>query len=59
MKTFFERPTAEQETIRAAYEWEIAAIEQDSTDPNPYIAVLQSWGLWEALNEAVEAAYAH
>lgn len=59
MKTFFERTPAEQEIIVKAYEFEIAAIEADSTERNPYIGDIKAMGLWEAFNEAVEMAYSH
>ena len=57
MKTFYERTTAEQEIIAKAYEFEVAAIETESTEPNPYTETLKAMGLWEALNEALEMAY--
>lgn len=57
MKTFFERSAAEQEIIRKAYAFEIAAIETESSESNPYFEAVKAMGLWEALNEAVEMAY--
>lgn len=59
MKTFFERTPAEQEIIVKAYEFEVAAIEAESTERNPYIEAVKAMGLWEALNEALEMAYGH
>ena len=57
MKTFFERTPAEQEIIAKAYEFEIEAIETESTERNPYLKDIRAMGLWEAFNEAVEMAY--
>lgn len=57
MKTYFERSTAEQEIIRKAYNFEIEAIENNSAERNPYFEEIQTMGLWEALNEAIEMAY--
>lgn len=54
---FTDRTPAEQEIIRKAYEFEIAAIEAESSERNPYTEILQAMGLWEALDEAVEMAY--
>ena len=54
---FINRTPAEQEIIRKAYDFEVAAIEAESSERNPYAAVMQAMGLWEALNEAVEMAY--
>jgi len=59
MKTFYERTATEQEIIAKAYEFEVAAIETESTERNPYTEALKAMGLWEALNEAVEMAYSH
>lgn len=58
MTTFFNRTTAEQEIIRKAYDFEIEAIEKGSSERNPYTDTIKAMGLWEALNEAVEMAYA-
>ena len=58
MTTFFNRTTAEQEIIRKAYDFEIKAIENDSSERNPYTEAIKAMGLWEALNEAVEMAFA-
>lgn len=59
MKTFYERTPAEQEIIAKAYEFEVTAIETESTERNPYAKTLKAMGLWETLNEAVEMAYSH
>lgn len=59
MKTFFERTPAEREIIIKAYEFEVEAIEAESSERNPYAEVIKTMGLWEALNEALEMAYAH
>jgi hypothetical protein len=59
MKTFFERTPAEQEIITKAYEFEVAAIEAESSERNPYAEAVKTMGLWEALNEALEMAYNH
>ena len=59
MKTYFERTPAEREIITKAYEFEIAAIEAESSERNPYTEAIKAMGLWEALNEAVEMAYGH
>ena len=59
MKTFFERTPAEREIIVKAYEFEVAAIEAESTERNPYTEAIKAMGLWEALNEALEMAYGH
>jgi len=58
MTTFFNRTTAEQEIIRKAYDFEIKAIEKGSSERNPYTEAIKAMGLWEALNEAVEMAFA-
>ena len=57
MKTYFERSTAEQEIIRKAYDFEVEAIENNSSEPNPYFKEIKAMGLWEVLNEALEMAY--
>ena len=57
MTTYFNRTPAEQEIIRKAYEFEIEAIKNGSSDRNPYATTLQNMGLWEAFNEAVEMAF--
>lgn len=57
MTTYFNRTPAEQEIIRKAYDFEIEAIKNDSSDRNPYATILQNMGLWEAVNEAVEMAF--
>ena len=54
---FINRTPAEQEIIRKAYDFEIAAIEAESSERNPYAKDLRAMGLWEALNEAVEMAF--
>lgn len=59
MITFFERPAAEQEIIRKAYDFEVEAIELDSSAPNPYMQAINEMGLREALEEALEMAYHH
>lgn len=58
MTTFFNRTIAEQDIIRKAYDFEVAAIEANSAERNPYADAIKAMGLWEALNEAVEMAYA-
>lgn len=58
MTTFFNRTTAEQELIRKAYDFEIEAIATDSTAPNPYKKAVKALGLWEAVEEALEMAFA-
>ena len=57
MIAFINRTPAEQEIIRKAYDFEINAIEADSSERNPYAEILRAMGLWEALNEAVEMAF--
>lgn len=57
MTTYFNRTPAEQEIIRKAYDFEIEAIKNGSSDRNPYATILQNMGLWEAVNEAVEMAF--
>lgn len=59
MKTYTDRTPAEQDIIRKAYEFEIKAIEEGSSERNPYTEVIKAMGLWEALNEAVEMAFHH
>lgn len=58
MTTFWDRTPAEQEIIRKAYDFEIEAIKKNSWENNPYINAIKAMGLWEALNEAVEMAFA-
>jgi hypothetical protein len=57
MITFINRTPAEQEIIRKAYDFEVAAIEAESSERNPYFEALQAMGLWEAVNEALEMRY--
>lgn len=57
MTTFTNRTPAEQEIIRAAYDFEVAAIEAESSERNPYFEAVKAMGLWEAVNEAVEMAF--
>jgi hypothetical protein len=57
MTTFINRTPAEQEIIRKAYDFEVAAIEAESSERNPYFEALQAMGLWEAVNEALEMRY--
>ena len=57
MTTYFNRTPAEQAIIRKAYDFEIKAIETESTERNPYLQSIKAMGLWEAFNEAVEAAF--
>ena len=57
MTTFFNRTTTEQELIRKAYDFEIEAIAQDSTECNPYKEAVKAMGLWEAIEEAIEMAF--
>jgi hypothetical protein len=56
MTTYSNRTPAEQEIIRKAYDFEIAAIAQNSAERNPYFEAVKAMGLWEAINEAVEMA---
>lgn len=58
MNTYFDRTPAEQDIIRKAYDFEIEAIAQESTERNPYVGAIKAMGLWEAFNEAVEMAFA-
>ena len=57
MTLFINRTPAEQEIIRKAYDFEIEAIKNDSSERNPYAKEIRAMGLWEALNEAVELAF--
>lgn len=57
MTTFINLSPAEQEIIRKAYDFEVAAIEAESSERNPYAKAMQAMGLWEALNEALEMRY--
>jgi len=61
MKNFTERTSAEQEIIRKAYDFEIMAIETDSTATNPYFSTIKAMEngkkLLEAINVAIELAY--
>ena len=57
MTTLFNRTPAEQEIIRKAYDFEVEAIANNSTERNPYASAVKAMGLWEALNEAIEMAY--
>ena len=57
MKYYWERTEAEQEIMRAAYDWEIAAIAAGSWERNPYTTEIKAMGLWDALNDAVEMAF--
>ena len=57
MITFINCTPAEQEIIRKAYDFEITAIEEESTERNPYAKAVQNMGLWEAFNKAVEMRY--
>lgn len=59
MTNYYERPATEQEIIRKAYDFEIEAIELDSSAPNPYMQAINEMGLREALEEALEMAYHH
>ena len=56
MKTYFDCSTTEQEIFRKAYNFEIEAIENNSTERNPYFEKIQSMGVWEAFNRAIEMA---
>ena len=58
MKNFTQRTATEQEIIRKAYDFEMEAIKNGSSERNPYKEVIDKMGLWEALNEAVEMAFA-
>lgn len=57
MMTYFDRTASEQELICKAYNFEIEAIEKNSTKRNPYREALKAMGLWEAIEEAVEMAF--
>lgn len=57
MTSFFNRTASEQELIRKAYDFEIEAIENDSTEPNPYREAVKAMGAWEAIEEALEMAF--
>lgn len=57
MTTFFNRTTAEQTLIKNAYDFEIEAIENLDSAPNPYKEALVKMGLWEAIEEAVAMAF--
>ena len=57
MNTYFNRTAAEQDIIRKAYDFEIEAITQNSSERNPYFETVKAMGLWEALNEAIEMAF--
>ncbi len=57
MITFFTLSISEQEIIRKAYDFEVKAIEDGSSEPNPYKDAVKNMGLWEALEEALEEAY--
>lgn len=57
MMNFFNRTATEQDLIAKAYDFEVKAIENGDSSPNPYKNDLVKMGLWEALNEAVEMAY--
>lgn len=61
MTTFFNRSAAEQELIRKAYDFEIKAIEEDSTKPNPFckavLALADGFALWEGINQALEMTF--
>lgn len=54
---YFNRSAAEQDIIRKAYDFEVAAIEAESSERNPYAEAIQAMGLWEVLNEALEMRY--
>lgn len=51
---YFNRSAAARDIIRKAYDFEVAAIEAESSERNPYFEALQAMGLWEVLNEALE-----
>jgi hypothetical protein len=53
---FITRPITEQDIIRKAYDFELQAVKEDSSEPNPYFDEVKDMGLWEALNEAVYLA---
>lgn len=61
MTTFFNRPVTEQELIRKAYDFEVKAIEEDSSEPNPFrkavLALIDGSAVWEGINEALEMAF--
>ena len=61
MNTFFNRTTAEQNIIRAAYDFEIKAIENGDASMNPMLETIKAMDdgdeIWEAINTAVEMAY--
>ena len=57
MTTFNHRTTEEQELIRKAYDFEIAAIHAESMERNPYRDRLKEMGVWEEIEIAVEMAF--
>ena len=55
--TYFDRPIEQRTLIAKAYNFEITAIENDDTSPNPYREAAKAMGVWEAIEEAVEMAF--
>lgn len=62
MTTFTQRTTEQQDIIRKAYDFEIEAIENCDSSRNPWFDTIKAMPdgdtLWEAINEAVEMAFA-
>lgn len=62
MTTFTQRTSAQQEIIRKAYNFEIEAIAKNDSSRNPWFDTIKAMpdgeALWEAINEAVEMAFA-
>lgn len=62
MTTFTQRTAEQQDIIRKAYNFEIEAIKACDSSRNPWFDTIQAMpdgeALWEAINEAVEMAFA-
>ena len=62
MTTFTQRATDQQVIIRMAYEFEVEAIANCDSSRNPWFDTIKAMpdgdALWEAINEAVEMAFA-
>lgn len=62
MTTFTNRTQSEQDIIRKAYEFELEAIANCDSSRNPWFDTIKAMpdgdALWEAINEAVEMAFA-
>ena len=57
MIDYTNRTESEKDIIRKAYEFEIEAIENLDSNPNPYLSAIHAMGLDEALNEAIDLHY--